>query len=112
MEGLVPKRHKLRKRRNIRSQEHSVGPAGRSRAEQVDAALRRDSIIFAAKVRGARAILGWSQRDLGNRVSMTQKSIYRMEQGGYDMRRSTVVTVEEVFKLEGIAFEELPGGGF
>ena len=49
---------------------------------------------------------------MGNRVSMTQKSIYRMEQGGYDLRRSTVVTVEEVFKLEGIAFEELPGGGF
>ena len=74
--------------------------------------LRRERIAFAAKVRGARAILGWSQRELGLRVSMTQKSIYRMEQGTHDLRRSTIVMVEQVFKAEGIEFEELPGGGF
>ena len=27
-------------------------------------------------------------------------------------RRSTVITVEQVLKAEGIEFEELPGGGF
>jgi predicted transcriptional regulator len=78
----------------------------------VDATLRRERVAFAAKVRGARTILGWSQRELGARVSMTQKSIYRMELGTHDLRRSTVVMVEQVLKAEGIGFEELPGGGF
>ena len=56
--------------------------------------------------------MGWTQRELGSRVSLTQKSVYKMEQGTHDLRRSTVVTVEQVLKAEGIEFEELPGGGF
>jgi predicted transcriptional regulator len=74
--------------------------------------LRRERVIFAAKVRGARAVLGWSQRELGTRVPLTQKSVYRMEQGTHDLRRSTVVTVEQVLKAEGIEFEDMPCGGF
>ncbi len=63
----------------------------------MDATLRRERVTFAAKVRGARSVLGWSQRELGARV---------------DLRRTTVVMVEQVLKAEGIEFEELPGGGF
>jgi predicted transcriptional regulator len=73
--------------------------------------LRRERVTFAAKVRAARAVLGWSQRELGLRVSMTQKSIYRMEQGTHDLRRSTVVIIEQILKDEGIEFEDLPDGG-
>jgi transcriptional regulator with XRE-family HTH domain len=69
-------------------------------------------MVFAAKVRGARAILGWSQRELGRRVALTQKSVYKMEQGTHGLRRSTVATVEHVLKAEGIEFEDLPDGGF
>jgi predicted transcriptional regulator len=87
-----------------------AGPA--VRAEQVGAMLRRERVTFAAKVRAARGVLGWSQKELGARVSMTQKSIYRMEQGTHDLKRSTVVIVEQVLKAEGIEFEELPDGGF
>jgi DNA-binding XRE family transcriptional regulator len=79
---------------------------------EVEAALRRERIVFAAKVRGARAILGWSQREFGRRVSLTQKSVYKMEQGTYGLRRSTVRTVEQLLRTEGIEFEDLPGGGF
>ena len=105
----------------VRNKRHSVSQASRKRpslarpaapAEQVGAVLRRERVTFAAKVRGARAILGWSQRELGARVSMTQKSIYRMEQGTVDLRRSTVLTVEQVLKSAGIEFEDLPAGGF
>jgi predicted transcriptional regulator len=46
------------------------------------------------------------------RAGLTQKSIHRIEQGTDDLRRSTVITVEQVLKAEGIEFEELPGGGF
>ena len=48
------------------------------RSVEVEAALRRERMVFAAKVRGARAILGWSQRDLGRRVSLTQKSVCKV----------------------------------
>jgi hypothetical protein len=43
---------------------------------------------------------------------MTQKSIYRVELGSNDLRRSTVVTVEQVLKAEGVEFEDVPDGGF
>ena len=81
-------------------------------SEEVEAALRRERMVFAAKVRGARAILGWSQRDLGRRVSLTQKSVYKMEQGIQGLRRSTVTIVEQVLNAEGIGFDDMPGGGF
>ena len=116
MEGLVLAGQKKRNKRNSVSQ---GGRRKRSRlarsaapAKQVRAVLRRERVTFAAKVRAARAVLGWSQRELGARVSMTQKSIYRMEQGTHDLRRSTVVIVEQALKAEGIEFEELPDGGF
>jgi len=112
----VPTGQKVRNKRNTGSQAavsgRSASATSAARAAQVDATLRRERVAFAAKVRGARTILGWSQRELGARVSMTQKSIYRMELGTHDLRRSTVVMVEQVLKAEGIGFEELPGGGF
>jgi hypothetical protein len=35
-----------------------------------------------------------------------------MEQGTHDLRRSTVLIVEQVLKAEGIEFEDVPGVGF
>jgi ribosome-binding protein aMBF1 (putative translation factor) len=84
----------------------------RRHSAEVEAALSRERIAFASRVRGARAILGWTQRELGRRVPLTQKSVNRMEQGIHDVRRSTVAIVEKVLKAEGIEFEDLPGGGF
>jgi DNA-binding XRE family transcriptional regulator len=86
--------------------------AKRRHSAEVEAALSRERIAFASRVRGARVILGWTQRELGRRVSLTQKSVNRMEQGTHDVRRSTVAIVEQVLKSEGIGFEDLPGGGF
>ena len=109
-------RQKVRNGRNEGSQAslsgRSTSSSAADRAAQVDATLRRERVTFAAKVRGARAILGWSQRELGARVSLTQKSVYRMELGTHDLRRSTVVTVEQILKAEGVEFEDLPDGGF
>ena len=56
--------------------------------------------------------MGWNQDELGSRVPLTQKSVYKMEQGTHGLRRSTMVKVEQVLKAEGIEFEDLPGGGF
>jgi DNA-binding XRE family transcriptional regulator len=74
--------------------------------------VRIERLMFAAKVRAARAVLGWKQSELGKRAGLTQKSIHRIEQGTDDLRRSTVIAVEQVLKAEGVEFEDLPGGGF
>ena len=74
----------------------------------MDATLRVARVTFAAKVRAARAVLGWKQSELGKRAGLTQKSIHRIEQGADYPRRSTVIAVERVLKAEGIEFEEMP----
>ena len=67
---------------------------------------------FAAKVRAARAVLGWSQAELARRVGVTQRTMNRLEKSGVDVRRSTSVAIESVLRDEGIVFEPLPKGGF
>ena len=78
----------------------------------LDTLVRIERLMFAAKVRAARAVLGWKQSELGERAGLTQKSIHRIEQGTDDLRRSTVIIVEQVLKAEGVEFEDLPDGGF
>lgn len=75
-------------------------------------AVASDRHRFAAKVRAARAILGWSQTELGRRAGLSQRSIYRLEMASVDIRRSTVVALETVFARAGIDFEPIAGGGF
>ena len=65
---------------------------------------------FASKVRAARALLGWSQAELGMRVGVTQRSINRLEKADVDVRCSTAVAIEAVLRDEGIVFEQLSDG--
>lgn len=37
--------------------------------------------LFAAQIRAGLAVLGWSQTDLGERTAVTQRAIYRIEDG-------------------------------
>ncbi len=71
-----------------------------------------DRLSFAAKVRAARAVLGWSQAELAERAHLTQRSIHRLEQAASDIRRSTSLAIESEFNRAGIAFENDPSGGF
>lgn len=74
--------------------------------------VRLERRAFAAKLRMARAMLGWSQSELGNRVGMTQRAIHKLEQGETEPRRTTVHAVEQVFAGAGLVFEDLGDGGF
>jgi transcriptional regulator with XRE-family HTH domain len=67
---------------------------------------------FAAKVRLARAVLGWSQSELGRRIGLTQRAIHKLEQGETQPRRSTVRALEEIWYEQDIKFEDLADGGF
>lgn len=74
--------------------------------------VRLECRVFAAKIRMARALLGWSQSELANRVGLTQRGIHKLEQGDTDPRRATVRSIEAVWHDEGIEFEETADGGF
>lgn len=74
--------------------------------------LEADPLLFAARMRAARAVLGWSQTELGKRAKVTQRAIYRLEKAAVRARHQTEVRINKVFKDAGVEFEELPNGGF
>ena len=74
--------------------------------------IRLEPLAFAVKVRMARAVLGWSQSELGYRVGLTQRAIHKLEQGDTEPRRSTMRAIEQIWRDEGIEFEDLDGGSF
>jgi transcriptional regulator with XRE-family HTH domain len=74
--------------------------------------VRLECRAFAARIRMARAVLGWSQHDLASRVGLTQRAIHKLEQGETEPRRATVRAIEAVWHDEGLEFEDLPDGGF
>ena len=74
--------------------------------------LRRDRAAFGAKVRAARAVFGLSQDEFGERGGLTQKSVHRIEQGAVEPKLRTMLVIEQFWHANGIAFEDLPDGGF
>ena len=66
---------------------------------------------FAAKVRLARAVLGWSQTDLGHRIGVTQRAIHKLERGETEPRRKTVDALNEIWRVEKIEFTDRRDGG-
>jgi DNA-binding XRE family transcriptional regulator len=67
---------------------------------------------LALKVRGARAILGWSQTELGRRARLTQRSVYLLEHGAVTVRKSTALRLQQVFDSAGVHFETIAEGQF
>ena len=72
----------------------------------------RDWVLFAARVRAARAVLGWSQTELARRTAVTQRAIYCIEQNIVQPRMQTEERIIEVFTDAGLRFERLSSGGF
>jgi transcriptional regulator with XRE-family HTH domain len=67
---------------------------------------------FAARLRAARAILGWSQVELASRIGLTQRAVHKLEQGNTEPRRTTIRIIEETWETEGLEFEDIGDGGF
>jgi predicted transcriptional regulator len=68
--------------------------------------------LFAARMRAARAVLGWSQTELGKKAQVTQRAIYRLEKAAVKPRHLTEARINKVFADAGIGFTQLPNGGF
>jgi transcriptional regulator with XRE-family HTH domain len=71
-----------------------------------------DRALFAAKIRAGRAVLGWSQTDLGERTGVTQRAIYRIEDGATRPRQLTRLRIEKAFDDAGVEFKSARDGGF
>jgi transcriptional regulator with XRE-family HTH domain len=69
-------------------------------------------ITFAARLRAARAVLGWSQTELGRRVGLTQRAINRLENAATRPRQLTRSRIDKAFKKAGIILRDLSDGGF
>ena len=54
---------------------------------------------FGTRLREVRTARGWSQRDLAEHASLTQKQIYDLEAGRRDVRLSTLVRVLSALEL-------------
>jgi transcriptional regulator with XRE-family HTH domain len=82
---------------------------------KIDLPLRRgqdERQLFAAQLRAGRAVLGWSQTDLGERTGVTQRAVYRIEDGATRPRQLTRVRIEKAFGEAGVEFKRLQTGGF
>jgi DNA-binding XRE family transcriptional regulator len=74
--------------------------------------LKAARLLFAGKVRAARAVLGWSQTELADKIGLTQRAIYKIEQAAVDARPATTAAISAAFAKAGIGFDDLPDGGF
>lgn len=60
--------------------------------------------ITTAQIRGARAVLNWSQTDLADRTGISATSIGSIENGQSSPRANTLQTIQKTFEKAGIEF--------
>jgi DNA-binding XRE family transcriptional regulator len=82
------------------------------RGFELDRVMRHERASFAAKLRAARAVLGLSQDQFARQIGLTQKSVHRIEQGAVQAKVRTIVRIQQFWRDQGIAFEDLRDGGF
>jgi DNA-binding XRE family transcriptional regulator len=82
------------------------------RKSQIEAELRMEQVVFAAKLRAARAVLDLSQNEVAKIVGLTQKSIHRIEKADVQPKMRTIRAIERFFAKRGISFESSQSGGF
>ena len=63
----------------------------------------RPPILSAAQVAAARALAGWTQQDLADRIGATKRSVTAIEAGSARCAGATALKVIEVFFEAGVA---------
>ena len=71
------------------------------------------SMLYAAQIRAARALLGWRQEDLADAAKVGLATLARIEQGQGMVQGnfSTVMKIQQALEKEGISFTENEEGG-
>ena len=69
-------------------------------------------MIEAAQVRAARALIGWSQRELADAADVSLSIVERFETGAHDsVPAEAVAKMSAALELGGVAFIPKNGGG-
>ena len=70
-------------------------------------------MITGLQIRAARAMLGWSAEQTGDHVSVSRRTVERLEQanGVPDSRTSTLLALKSAFEAAGIEFIGTPEDG-
>lgn len=66
----------------------------------------RDFSLFAAQVRAARGLLGWSQAKLASEVGINRTTLIDVEAGKREPQPSTLTALADALTSAGIAFTE------
>jgi ribosome-binding protein aMBF1 (putative translation factor) len=77
---------------------------GKPRATSAAHPDESEGVLFAARVRAGRAVLGWSQTALGKKTAITQRAIHRIEAGAVQSRKATMVRIDKAFDKAGLKF--------
>lgn len=75
------------------------------------AMMGSSDLVISPGVRAARAILGWSQRELASRSRVSVPSINRFERGEGEPREITVRRLVDCLESHGIRLTITPEGG-
>jgi transcriptional regulator with XRE-family HTH domain len=67
--------------------------------------LRDERYLLAAKIRTARALLGWSQQRFADEVGVTQRAIHKLETAAVEPRRATALAIEAALARRRIIFD-------
>lgn len=62
------------------------------------------TMLTAAQIRAARAMLGWKQTDLAKAADISEMSVKKIEAGSVDPRVSTIAAIQSAFESAGIVF--------
>lgn len=63
-----------------------------------------EAMITGSQIRAARALLGWSQRDLADRAVLSETAVLKLETGGADSRTSTLLKARQSLEAAGVEF--------
>jgi predicted transcriptional regulator len=63
-----------------------------------------EKMITRAQVRAARALMGWTQSDLGKASGVSEVAIKNLERGVTDPRVSTISNIQAAFDQAGVIF--------
>ena len=66
-------------------------------------------MITGAQIRAARALLGWSQRDLADKALLSETAVLKLETAQADSRTSTLMKAREALEKAGIEETQIPG---
>lgn len=61
-------------------------------------------MITPRQIRAARALLGWSQQQLGDKAIVSLNAVTRLEKGSVDSRSSTIIAIQKALTKAGVEF--------